>query len=157
MFLRVEGKKTGVVKGESTVPEHPEEIEIFGWEWSISGSQALGGAGGGVKTALDELRLRKRADASSTQLMSLMRSNEPIKQAVLTVRKAGVNPPVDYLTITVKNGRITDFRIGTDSDDSPSVVESLKIAFEEIEVQYAPQTSTGSKGAVLAFSAMVNT
>ncbi len=109
MFLRLEGKATGLVKGESNVPEHPDEIEISAWGWGMSGANALGGGGPSARTALSEVRLHKRTDRASTQLMSVMRNNEIVKKAVLSVRKAGTTPPLDYLTITVQNGRITSF------------------------------------------------
>lgn len=157
MFLRLEGTRTGVVKGESNVPEHPDEIEISEWSWGMSGSSALGGAGAGVKTALQEVRFGKGTDRSTTQLMSLLRTNEPIKTAVLCVRKAGAVPPVEFLKITIRNGRLTSHTIGTAAPDSPTLVENFSIAFEEIEVAYAPQQSSGAKSAQLVFSARVDT
>jgi len=156
MFLLVEGKSTGVIKGESNVPEHFEEIEVLSWGWGMTGSSALGGSGASARTALSELRVSKGTDQASTQLMSVMRSNEVIKKAVLTVRKAGAVPPVDFLTITILNGRLTSHSIGTETPGSPTLVESLSMAFEEIEVAYAPQQGSGEKGAQLTFSAQVH-
>jgi type VI secretion system secreted protein Hcp len=156
MFLYVEGKSTGVIKGESNVPEHFEEIEVAAWGWGMTGSSALGGGGATVRTALSELRITKGVDQATTQLMSVMRNNEPIKKAVLTVRKAGAVPAVDYLIITVLNGRLTSHSIGTETSGSPTLVESLSMAFEEIEVAYAPQQGSGEKGAQLTFSAQVH-
>lgn len=157
MFLRFEGKSSGVVKGESNAPEHLEEIEILDWSWGMSGSSALGGAGASVKTALSEIRFGKNTDRSTTQLMSVMRSNEPVKKAVLTVRKAGAVPPVDFLVVTIQNGRLTSHTIGTESPGSPTLVETFSIAFEEIEVKYAPQLTGGGKSAQLTFNARVQT
>ena len=156
MFLRLEGKSTGLVKGESNVAEHPDEIEISDWSWGMTGSSALGGAGTGVRTALSELRLGKGCDRSTTQLMSVMRANEPIKKAVLTVRKAGTVPPVDYLIITIQNGRITSHTIGTTVPGQCELTESLSIAFEQIEVKYSPQSSRGTKEAALTFQTQVH-
>ncbi len=155
IFLHLEGKQTGVIKGESNVPEHPEEIEISDWSWGMTGSAALGGAGASVRTALSELRLGKGADRSTTQLMSVMRSNEVIKKAVLTVRKAGAVPPIDYFIITIQNGRITSHTVGTLAPDSPILVETFSIAFEDIEVTYTPQQGSGSKSAQLSFRTSV--
>ena len=155
MFLRLEGKQTGVVKGESNAPDHPDEIEITDWSWGMSGSGALGGAGAGVRTTLSEIKFGKGTDKSTTALMSVMRANEVVKKAVLTVRKAGSVPPVDYLTITIQNGRITSHSIGNLAPGSPELVESFSIAFEEIEVKYAPQLSAGSKEAQRVFTARV--
>ena len=154
MYLSLESKG-GAVKGEAHAAGHKDEIEIFEWSWGMTGSQALGGKGQAVKTALSEIRFGKRADRATTQLMSVMRNNDPVTKATLTVCKAGTNPPVEYLSITVKKGRITSFTIGTEGVDSPFMVENFSIAFEEIEVKYAPQQETGSKNAQLVFNANV--
>jgi type VI secretion system secreted protein Hcp len=156
MFLRFEGKSSGVVKGESNVLEHLEEIEILEWSWGMTGSNALAGAGSSVRVALSEIQFTKGTDRATTQLMSVMRNNEPVKKAVLTVRKAGAVPPVDYLIITLEGGRITKHLIGTEAPGSPVLTEHLAIAFEKIEVKYTPQQSSGSKSAQLTFKASVN-
>jgi len=155
MFLKLEGKKTGVVKGEANAPDHPEEIEVFDWSWGMTGPQGLGGAGATSRVALSEIRISKWTDRATTSLMSVMRSNELIKGAVLSVRKSGVSPPIDYLVISIANGRITSHTIGTATPGKPELVETLSIAFEEIEVKYAEQRSTGSKSAEQTFSARV--
>ncbi|MBK9361494.1 MAG: type VI secretion system tube protein Hcp [Rubrivivax sp.] len=156
MFLKIEGKTTGPIKGESSAPEHPEEIEILEWSWSMSGSTGLGGAGARVRTALSEMRFGKETDRATTQLMSVMRNNELIKKAVLTVRKAGTLPPVEFLTITLSNARLTSLNIGTAAPGSPTLSEQFALAFEQIEVKYAPQRRAGDKGADLTFQAQVS-
>jgi type VI secretion system secreted protein Hcp len=155
MFLRLEGKKSGWVKGESNVAGHVEEIELTDWSWGMTGSHALGGAGATARSALSEIRLGKGTDRSTTALMSIMRNNEEVKKAVITVRKAGANPPVDYLSVTVENGRISSHSIGNRSPNEPELVESLTLAFEKIEVKYAPQGTDGAKGAQSVFNAQV--
>jgi type VI secretion system secreted protein Hcp len=156
MFLRLTGQKTGAVKGESDVKGHEGEIELLGWSWGMSSSGAMGGAGPAARTALSELRIDKRTDTASTQLMSVMRSNELIKEAVLTVRKAGVNPPVDYFVITILKGRITSFDIGNGAAGNPELNEKLSIAFEQIDITYAAQDDKGGKKAGSTFTAQVN-
>lgn len=147
MYLRLEGKKSGAVKGESNVSGHADEIELHDWSWGMTGSGALGGAGQSVKSALSEIRFSKGTDKATTALMSMMRGNEEVKTAVLTVRKAGANPPVDYLVVTVEKGRITSHTIGNRAPGDPELVESFSIAFEKIKVEYAAQGSAGGKQA----------
>lgn len=155
MFLRLKGKATGSIKGESNVAEHPEEIEISQWGWGMTGSSALAGGGASAKSALSEISFCKRTDRSTTQLMSVMRNNEVVEEAELSVRKAGTNPPVDYLKVKVKNGRINSFTIGNAAPGSPEMIERFSIVFAEIEVTYAAQSETGAKGADMLFSAEV--
>jgi type VI secretion system secreted protein Hcp len=156
IFLKLESSG-GPVTGESNAPDHKDEIEIFEWSWGMTGSQALGGSPGQTaRTALSEIRFGKGCDAATTKLMTVMRNNAVVTKAVLTVRKAGVTPPVEYLIVTVKKGRITSHSIGTRAPDDPELVESFSIAFEEIEVKYATQLTTGSKSAQMVFNASVN-
>jgi type VI secretion system secreted protein Hcp len=157
MYLTVEGKKTGVIRGESSVAEHLGEIEVRSWSWGMKGSSTLGGAGSGVKSALSELHVTKGVDCASTALMSVMRNNEAIKKAVLSVRKAGSVPSIDYLTIKIENGRIASFDFGNEGNDSPTLVEHLTFTFEKIEITYAAQDNRGAKTAGSTFQAITNT
>lgn len=147
MFLKIDGAKTGVIKGESSVPEHLEEIEINEWSWGMTSPNALGGVGQTATTALSNIRFGKNTDSSTPAMMAVMRTNENIKKAVLTVRKAGANPPVDFLVVTLENARLTSATIGTATPGSPTLVESFAMAFETITIAYAPQLKGGSKGA----------
>jgi type VI secretion system secreted protein Hcp len=142
MFLMLEGARTGVVAGESTDSAHPNEIEVLGWSWGMTTSQTMSGGGAGSKSSLSLIRIRKLVDTATTPLMSVMRHNEAIKQAVLTVRKAG-GVQIDFLIITVKGGRITSYEIAAPS--GPVVSEEFSIAFEQIEVQYYAQDQKGAR------------
>jgi type VI secretion system secreted protein Hcp len=157
IFLKLDGSRTGSVKGESNDPAHAGEIEITDWGWGMTGSRGLGGAGTDMnaRTALSEIRISKGADTATTSLMSVMRNNELVKQAVMTVRKAGTSGPVDYLVITIKNGRITSYNIGSRAPDDPVLVETFTMAFEEIEVKYTGQSGRGEKAASSVFTANV--
>src|SRR5574337_1786506 len=136
IILKIEGKVTGAIKGESTNPDFVDAIDIREWSWGMASPATLGGIGATGKTAVHELRLTKHVDRASTALMSVMRNNEQVKKAVLTVRKAGGAKPVDSLVVTIERGRITSIDVGTAAPDSPELIERLSIAFEKIEVAY---------------------
>lgn len=150
MFLKLEGQKTGVIKGESHDSAFPNQIDVLGWSWGMSTSSSIGGSGPSGRSSLNELRIRKATDRASTALMSVMRTNEIIKEGVLTVRKAG-GVQIEYLTISVRRGRITSFEIS--GLDGPRLSEELSIAFESIEVEYHEQDKTGAKKGGSSFSA----
>lgn len=152
MFLLVEGTKTGPVKGESSDSVYPSQIDVLGWSWGMSSSSAIGGAGGAAKTSLSELRIRKQADTATTALLSVMRTGELIKKAVLTVRKGG-GAPIDYFTLTIEQGRITAYDL--ESQAGPVLSEQLSIAFERIEVQYFAQDQKGARKGGSSFVAEV--
>lgn len=149
MFLKLESARSGPVKGESTDPAHGGEIIIDDWSWGMSSGSTMG-AGASVRTALSELRIVKKTDTASTALMSVMRNNDPVKRAVLTVRKAG-GAAIDYFTLTIERGRITSFEVNA-SDDEPMLTETLSIAFEKIDIQYHAQDGKGAKLASCTFT-----
>lgn len=155
MFLKLESKKAGPVPGDATAPGHAGEIEVRAWSWGMQGAQGIGGKSPTAMSSLSELRITKHVDAASTALMSVMRNNDEIKKAVLTVRKAGGMAALDYFTITVENGRITALDVGTEAPDSPQLVEHLAIAFERIEVTHMAQAQAGGKTGRSSFEARV--
>jgi len=151
IFLMLESTRTGLVRGEVSDPTHDGEMAVENWSWGMSSGSAMGD-GKAARTALSELRITRWVDAASTGLMSVMRSNELVKRAVLTVRKAGGTAPIDYFVLTIERGRITSYEIST-SGDPDTLLESLTIAFEKIEIQYSKQSTKGAKQAASLFSA----
>jgi type VI protein secretion system component Hcp len=94
--------------------------------------------GGALTLAVKEL-----ADKASTGIKSSLRTNEIIKQATLTVRKAGENP-LEYLKITLKQARIVAYSTSAESADSgPEVREEVSFAFQQLTVEYTPQGADG--------------
>ena len=89
MFLSVKGAAHGVINGESIDDKHKGEIEVLSWSWGIQGKASLGGGAASGKATIREMKVVKKVDKASTALMGAVRTNEVIKEAVLTVRKAG--------------------------------------------------------------------
>ena len=80
--------------------------------------------------------------------MSALRTNEVIKKATLTVRKAGGPTPSNTSRSRIEKARITslDSRSG-DGGDPTVLVEELSIAFSKIGVEYKPQGADGQSAA----------
>lgn len=151
IFLLLESTRSGLIRGEVSDPGHDGEMAVEDWSWGMSSGSAMGD-GKAARTALSELRIVRWVDAGSTALMSVMRANELIKRAVLTVRKAGGTAPIDYFVLTIERGRITSYEVST-SGEPGTLCESLTIAFEKIEIQYSKQSTKGAKQAASLFSA----
>lgn len=143
MFLSVTGAKHGQINGEAHDEKHKNEVEVLGWSWGMQGRPSLGGGGATGKATIRELRILKRVDKASTALMSALRTNEPIKEAVLTIRKTG-KKPLEYLKITIEDGRVMalDIEAG-DASNSSAVVERVTFSFNKISVVYTPQGPDG--------------
>jgi type VI secretion system secreted protein Hcp len=143
MFLSVNGAKHGKITGEAQDDTHKNEVEVLGWSWGMQGRPSLGGGTATGKATIRELRIVKRIDKASTALMSALRTNEAIKEAVLTVRKTG-KKPLEYLKIKIEDGRVVSLDIEAgDASNSSTVVERVAFSFNKISIEYTPQGPDG--------------
>jgi type VI secretion system secreted protein Hcp len=83
--------------------------------------------------------------------MVALRTNEVIKKAVLTVRKAGGASPVEYLKITLEKARICSVELKGSDKEVEQVVEQVSIGFQKMSVEYLPQDATGGKRGATSF------
>jgi len=144
MFLKVDGARSGPITGEAQDSKHKNEIEVLAWSWGMQGKPSLGGGGASGKSTIRELRITKRVDKASTALMSALRTNEPIKQATLTIRKIG-KTPLEYLTIKIEDGRVMSLEIEAgDASNAPALLERVSFSFNRITVDYTPQGPDGN-------------
>ncbi len=143
MFLSVNGARHGQITGEAQDDKHKNEVEVLGWSWGMQGKPSLGAGTATGKATMRELRILKRIDKASTALMSALRTNEPIKEAVLTVRKTG-KKPLEYLKIKIEDGRVVSLEIEAgDASNSSAVVERVAFSFNKISIEYTPQGPDG--------------
>lgn len=147
IFLKIDGGRQGPIKGNSSDSVHKGEIDVVSWNWGMQGNYDAHESRGG-RSSVHEFEFRKACDNATTGLMSALRNNEPITKAVLTVREAGGSSPLEYLKITMEKARVTSFRAETGViDDRPTTVETVRLGFQKICVEYQGQSkSGGSKG-----------
>lgn len=144
MFLSVNGARHGQINGEAHDDKHKNEIEVFAWSWGMQGKASLGGGGATGKATIRELRIVKRVDKASTALMAAVRTNEAIKEAVLTVRKVG-KTPLEYFKIKIEDGRVMSIDIESgDESANPILLEKVTFSFNKISVEYTPQGPDGN-------------
>src|SRR5690349_9056210 len=144
MFLALNGAKQGKINGEAHDDTHKNEVEVLGWSWGMQGRPSLGGGTATGKATIRELRILKRIDKASTALMSALRTNEPIKVAMLTVRKTGKNP-LEYFKIKIEDARVMSLDIEAgDASNSSTVIEKVTFSFNKISIEYTPQGSDGN-------------
>jgi type VI secretion system secreted protein Hcp len=109
----------------------------------MQGKPSLAGGAASGKATIRELRIVKKVDKASTAMMSALRTNEVIKEAVLTLRKTG-KTPLEYLKITINQGRIVSLEIEAgDTGGGSTLVERVSFSFNKIEVEYTPQGGDG--------------
>jgi type VI secretion system secreted protein Hcp len=139
-FLHVQTKRAGKIKGEVVSVGHADDIEVIGWNWGLSAASAVGSTQATGRRAYTSLTIHKRVDAATTALMSALATNDEVKEAKLTLRRAGGQQD-DYFIIKLSGARITSLQqVG---DETGGTHETLAIAFNKVEVEYKPQKSTG--------------
>lgn len=149
MFLHVQTKRAGKVKGESVSPGHADDIEVIGWQWGLTASSALGSTQATSRRSYSALTVIKRIDQATTALMSALATNDEVKEAKLTLRRAG-GEQEDFLIVTLKNARITSLQHQGDAEGGTR--ETVTIAFTKVEVEYRPQKSSGQRGGAAIFN-----
>ena len=149
IFLHVQTKRAGKVKGESTTAGHVDDIVLTGWNWGLSAGSALGNTQATGRRSYTALTVCKHIDQATTALMAALATNDEVKEAKLTMRRAGGSQE-DYFLITLKAARITSVQHDAVSDGGTQEVVTL--AFTEVEVEYRPQRSGGGRGGSFMFT-----
>jgi len=149
IFLHVQTKRAGKLKGEVATAGHADDIHVVGWNWGLSAGSALGNTQATGRCQYTALTVRKGIDLATTALMSALASNDEVKEAKLTMRRAG-GVQEDFFIVTLKAARITSLQHEVDAEGNTH--EVLTLAFTEVEVEYRPQRSAGGRGGSTVFS-----
>ncbi|RZI76745.1 MAG: type VI secretion system tube protein Hcp [Rubrivivax sp.] len=148
-FLHVQTRRAGKLKGEATAPGHEGDMLLVGWNWGMSSGAAVGDVQATARRSYSSLTVTKYIDSASTALMAALATNDEVKEAKLSLRKAG-GEQQDYFTITLKGARITSLHHTADAQGLTQEVVAL--AFTDIEVQYTPQNASGQRSGATTFS-----
>jgi len=148
VYLSVQTRRAGKLKGESTAVDHKEEIVVSGWSWGLSASSAIGSAVATGRRSYKHLSVTKRIDSASTSLMSVLATNDEVKEAKLSMRKAGEGQR-DYFTIKLSNARVNSLDI--ECGENGDAVERITFSFTKVQVDYEAQQNTGQRGSGTSF------
>jgi|SRR4026208_415962 type VI secretion system secreted protein Hcp len=137
--------KIGDIKGESFDDKHKDEIDVMSYSWGVSqtGTMAFGGGGGAGKAQFNDFNFTTNTNKSSPLLFKACATGEHIKEATITVRKAGNESKQDYLILKMTDVMISSYNPSASSGgDRPT--ESVSMAFAKIEFTYKAQKADGS-------------
>jgi type VI secretion system secreted protein Hcp len=142
MFIKI-----GDIKGESKDEKHSDEVDVLAWSWGLSQSgTAHSGTGAGAgKVNVQDISLTKWVDSSSTALITAACKGTHIKEAKLTVRKAG-DKPLEYIKITLTDVLVSSVQTGG-SGGEDRLTENVVLNFAKFKVEYTIQTKEGGAGA----------
>lgn len=136
--------RIGTIKGESTDAGHKDEIEVLSWSWGVSqtGTMAPRGGGGVGRASFHDFSFTHRVDKASPALMRACATGEHIKDATITVRKAGRGQQ-EYLVVKMTEVLVTSVAMSV-SAEADSTAESVTLAFAKVDLAYLPQKPDGS-------------
>jgi type VI secretion system secreted protein Hcp len=136
--------RIGTIKGESRDARHKDEIEVLSWSWGVSqsGTMASGGGGGAGKASFHDFTFTHHVDKASPALMRACATGEHIKDATITVRKAGKGQQ-EYLVIKMTDVLVTNVSTSV-SAEGEATSEGVALAFAKVDLEYKPQKPDGS-------------
>jgi len=143
--------KIGDIKGESLDSKHKDEIEVLSWSWGVqqSGTMARGGGGGEGKASFNDFNFTHHVDKASPVLMKACATGDHIKEATITIRKAGKGQQ-EFLIIKMTDVLVTSVN-PSGSGDSAATAESIALQCSKVDLEYKPQKADGSLDAGLHF------
>jgi type VI secretion system secreted protein Hcp len=143
--------KIGDIKGESLDDKHKDEVEVLSWSWGLSqsGLPSHGGGAGAGKTSFNDFNFTHRIDKASPALMKACATGEHIKEAMITVRKAGKGQH-EFLIIKMNDIIVTSVSPSA-SSDAALTAESVALQFAKVALEYKPQKADGSLDSALHF------
>jgi type VI secretion system secreted protein Hcp len=136
-------KLAGII-GESSDSKHKGEIDVLSFSFgeSQTGTHAAGGGGGAGKVQMTDFSFTARTSKASPQLFLHCAQGRHIKEAILTVRKAG-KAQQEYLKLKLTDVLISSYMIGgTEADDRPA--DTFSLNFAKFSFDYFAQKSDGS-------------
>jgi type VI secretion system secreted protein Hcp len=136
--------KIGAIKGESLDSKHNDEIEVLSWSWGVSqtGSIGHGGGGGEGKASFHDFNFTHHIDKASPVLMKACATGEHIKDATITVRKAGKGQQ-EFLVIKMTDVIVTSVSDSA-GDTAATTAELVSLQCGAVDLEYRPQKPDGS-------------
>jgi type VI secretion system secreted protein Hcp len=143
--------KIGNIKGESLDSKHKGEVELLSWSWGVaqSGTMAHGGGGGEGKASFHDFNFTHHIDKASPVLLKACATGEHIKEATITVRKAGKGQQ-EFLIIKMNDVIITSVDL-SGTGEAPASAAHVALQFAKVDLEYKPQKADGSLDAGIHF------
>ena len=139
--MKITGQKMGVLKGDSTLKGHQDEIVVSGYTFELASPRdtATGQATGRVQ--FKPVTITKQVGASSPQILAAAATNENLTSVVINfwrTDKTGVE--TNFYRVTLTDANISDVKQYSSGD---TVKEDVSFFFRKIKQEHliAPQTS----------------
>ena len=139
-FLKIEG-----IDGESADHQYKDWMEIESFSFGVSNTGSFDGGGGAGKAVFLDLKSGKILDKATPKLMLACASGQHLPEAVLILRKAGGDEPLEFFEVRLTDVLVSSSMLDARVDqDRPG--ESLSLHYGKIEWIYTPQEPDGTAG-----------
>lgn len=146
MFLKI-----GDIKGESVDDKHKDWIEVLSWSWGTSTGTGKTKRGAVPAVCVQDMVLTKNVDSSSPELIMNGVLGQTVKEATLTMRKAGKGQQ-EFLVIKMQDVLVSSYQTGGSAGSEAQLMDQLVLHFSAIQGEYRPQKPDGSLGTPVPFS-----
>jgi len=138
-FLKLDG-----ISGESKDSKHKGEIDVLSFSFGETQSRpsGIGGGSGAGKVHMSDFSFTARTTKASPQLFLSCAQGKHLKEAVLTVRKAGGSQQ-EYLVIKLNDVLISAYALGSGEGESEPH-DAFSLNFVKLSFDYKPQKADGS-------------
>ena len=138
--------KLGDIKGDSTVPQYKDQIEILGFTYA---GTTTGQSSRAVRqTGLNSITLFKRFDVASPKILEAAVKGTHIQEAVLTLTlgltSAAIAPP--FAIVTMNEVIVDGIQIEKATTASMPPMESITLTFGQVEWCFEIIRPDGSGG-----------
>jgi type VI secretion system secreted protein Hcp len=140
MFLKIDG-----VPSESTDASHKDEIAILSYTWGESQAAAPSSGGGGAagKVTMQDFHFAMRVNKASPKLFLACANGARIKNAILTVRRAGAGA-AEFLKWTLTDVTVGSYQTAGNTPTGDPLTDQINLRFAKIEIEYRPVKPDGS-------------
>ena len=139
MFLKIDG-----IPGESTDASHKDELNILSYAWGESQPAAASSAGTGAgRVIMQDFHFVMRVNKASPKLFLACANGARIKNAILTVRRAGAGA-LEFLKWTFTDVTVVVYQTAADVPPGDPPTDQVNLRFAKIEVEYRPVKPDGS-------------
>ena len=138
-FLKLDG-----ISGESKDSKHKGEIEVLSFSFGETQSRpsGTGGGAGAGKVKMSDFSFTARTTKASPQLFLSCAQGKHLKEAILTVRKAGGSQQ-EYLIIKLNDVLVSAYALGSAEGESEPH-DAFSLNFIKLSYDYKPQKADGS-------------
>jgi type VI secretion system secreted protein Hcp len=149
--------KIGDIKGESLDAKHKDEVEVLSWSWGVaqSGSISPGPGQAQGKPKFNDFSFTHHMDKASPVLLKACATGAHIKEATITVRKAGKEQH-EFLIIKMNDVLITGVGMNN-SGAAAATVEDVAMQFAKVDLEYKAQKADGTLDAGIHFKYDIKT